>query len=137
MDLEIVAQNDFGVSQYDREKKIIHYKFGGVVQVEKGQEIFNKTLKFSENNKIIGIHADIRGLTGTFSMFDDYFSKDYFPVLSKRGLKCHSMIVSVDIFTKYAAQRLLQKSETHKGIFVMKTFSDVDEGYKWLLENLK
>jgi hypothetical protein len=138
MDLELVAQNDFGSSHYDRDKKIIHYFFEGTVNVEKGKEIFAKTLKFSEDNKIVGIHANIMGLKGTFSMFDEYFSNEYFPLLSKRGLKFHSMILSVDIFTKYAAQRLLQKSNTHKKEeFEMKTFDNPEEGYKWLLEKLK
>lgn len=138
MNLELVAQNEFGSSQYERDRKIIHYKFEGIVDVEKGKEIFSETLKFSEKNKIVAIHANIKGLRGTFSMFDEYFSKEYFPLLSKRGLRFHSMVLPTDIFTKYAAERIKQKSQTHKNEgFELRTFDDLDEAYNWLLENLK
>ncbi len=138
MNLELVAQNEFGSSQYERDRKIIHYKFEGIVDVEKAKEIFTETLKFSEKNKILAIHADIRGLRGTFSMFDEYFSKEYFPLLRKRGLRVHSMVLPTDIFTKYAAERIQQKSKIHKkDEFELRNFDDLNEAYNWILENLK
>jgi hypothetical protein len=138
MNLELVAANAFGKSQYERENCIIHYKFYGDVNIEKIKEILAKTLKFSENNKVLGIHADIIELKGSFSLLDEYLAKEYYHILRQRGLKSHSMIVSQDIFAKYAAQRLIQKTTPYnKAGFVMQTFNNLEEGYKWVLKNTK
>jgi hypothetical protein len=138
MNLELVAENDFGVSQYERVNQIIHYKFRGVANIEKAKEIFHKTLDFSEKNKVSGIQSDIVELIGSFTKLEAYFSEDYFPILQKRGLKCNSIIVSKDIFSKYSAQRLVENSAKHKNTgFKMETFSNIVEGYQWLLKTIK
>lgn len=128
-----VTKNDLAEANYDAEKKIIHYKFVGNVNVTLATEFLNNVLEFSKDNKIKGIHCDISKLKGTFTMMNDYLVNEYFPVLIKQGLQCNSMVVSSDIFTQFATNDLIQKM----GNFIIRNFKDLDEAYTWVEENSK
>ncbi len=131
--MELIAKNNLATAEYDPELKIVHYKFVGKVNIKLATELLDEVLKFAKTHQVLGVHCDISKLNGTFTMMNDYLVNTYFPPLISQGLICNSMIVSNDVFTTFATNQLIQRM----GDFTIKNFNDIDEGYNWVVENVK
>ncbi|MGD1846011.1 MAG: hypothetical protein ACFB10_11515 [Salibacteraceae bacterium] len=128
--MELIFENVHGGVRYDRKRQILQYKFVGMVRPELVKEVTGAGLKFAATNKVTGSTADLSELSGTFTALNDYLINEYFPPMIQKGLICHAIIVPHDIFTRFAANALLQRM----GDFTMRTFDNDVDAIQWVYE---
>jgi hypothetical protein len=61
-----------------------------------------------------------------------FFEKEYYPHMIKQGLSCTAIIVSNDIFTKYATNDLSKRV----GNFELQIFETFDDGEAWVMQKI-
>ena len=128
--MELIYENERGRAQYDRERQIVIYDFFGRFNFDLSKDIINAVREYSGKHLILGAHVDLSQLEGTFSALNEYLVADYFPDVIANGMLCQSIVVPEDVFTKFAVNALIQQL----GHFTIRTFSDADEAYNWVLE---
>lgn len=131
--MELIGKNDHGVAEYDSSTKMVYFKFSGTFNLESTKELLRIEMSFVENNPAYGSVVDLSDMEGTFTAMNEFLVQDYFPVIIKLGRKCQSIIVPQDIFTKFAANSIIQKM----GSFTMQTFGDREEAVAWTLQTAK
>jgi hypothetical protein len=130
--MEKIYENDSGVVYYDRDKKILVDEFFGRADIGNGLEIFVFEQNFANNNTISGICTDIRKLSGVFLQLNEYFEKEFFPYMIQKGLICNAIVVSRDVFTKFATKDLLKRIKN----FEIRTFDEREDAMRWVEEKV-
>ncbi len=131
--MELIGKNKHLECTFESDKKIVRLKFSGIANPELTKEITAKILAFTKTTQILGSYVDLADMTGTFTKLNEHLINDYFPVMVGQGLRCEGVVVSKDVFTKFAADTLIKKM----GNFTMQTFQDKQEAYKWVVDYLK
>lgn len=131
--MEIINANSFATAHYDVQTHIVYYEFVGIISVPLGMETLRKVMMFAEQKPVRGIVSNLLKLHGTFTSITSFFEKEYYPHMIKRGLRCTGIVVSNDIFTKYAVTELKKKV----GTFQLHVFQDVEAAEEWVKETLK
>lgn len=130
--MEIINANSFATAKYDAQTQIVYYEFVGIISVPLGMETLRKVMMFAEHQPVRGIVSNLLKLHGTFTSITGFFEKEYYPHMIKRGLQCTAIIVSNDIFTKYAVTELKKKV----GTFQLHVFQDVKNAEAWVKETI-
>ena len=131
--MELIAKNKHLTCHFDAKNKVLHLIFEGVVNTDLTKEVTIKIIEFTRKNQVLGEFVDLSKMTGTFTHLIDYLTKEYYPKMLAQGMQCEGVVVSKDVFTKFAADTLIKKM----GDFVMQTFQDRDQALQWVLENSK
>jgi hypothetical protein len=134
--MEKIYENSFGKAFYEKENKIVHESYSGVVNPGLAMEVIQSVKAFSENNTVLGDIINLTDVRGTFTGINEYLSKEFFPILIKRGCVAFAMVLSNDIFTEFAANSLVKKL----GAAEVQLFNNLNEGEKWVhncIENIK
>lgn len=126
--MEKIFENEFGKAFYDKESKIVHESYSGVVNPELAMEVIQAVKKFSETHRVIGDIINLTEVRGTFTGLNEYLSKEFFPVLIERGCVAFAMILSTDVFTEFAANSLVSKL----GAAELQLFNSLQEGNDWV-----
>ncbi len=130
--MEKIFENDSGIVYYDQETRIIFDEFFGRADIGNGLEIFVLEQNFAINNKISGICTDISRLSGVFLQLNEFFEKEFFPYMIKKGLICNAIVVSKDVFTKFATKDLLKRIKN----FEIRTFDNREDAMRWVEEKV-
>lgn len=130
--MELIGKNSHLTCHYDPQEKILHLVFNGRVNTDLTKEVTSRILEFANTNQVLGEYVDLSEMTGTFTQLIEYLTKEYYPTMMARGLKCEGVVVSKDVFTKFAADSLIKKM----GNFVMQTFQSRDEALNWIRETV-
>ncbi|MEM1408021.1 MAG: hypothetical protein AAGG59_14670 [Bacteroidota bacterium] len=130
--MEIIKENSFAKAEYDAGSSVIYSSYSGAVNIEKALEVLEAQLVFASKNNVRAIHANLSKLTGTFTMINEWLEKNFFPPMIEKGMECHALIVSSDIFSQFAINDLVQRI----GSFELQTFGDYMKGKDWILEKL-
>jgi hypothetical protein len=128
--MEIINENAFASAKYDTSTKVVYYHFVGQIRVPLGMETLKKVMAFAQARPIKGIVSNLSKLQGTFTGATEFFEKEYYPHMIKNGLCCTAIIVSNDIFTKYAVKELTKRV----GNFHLHVFEDASEAERWVLQ---
>lgn len=128
--MELIKENQLGRVEYDRLNSTIYATYEGMVNPELGMELFHATMEYVENNRVVAICSDTTLLTGTFTHVNDFLTQTYFPHLIKHGVICIAMIVSADVFTRFATKDLIKKM----GSMTLQTFKSESEAVAWMEE---
>lgn len=131
--MELIGKNKHLTCHFDSENKVLHLIFEGVVNTDLTKEVTIKIIEFTKKNKVLGEFVDLSKMTGTFTHLIDYLTKEYYPKMLAQGMQCEAVVVSKDVFTKFAADTLIKKM----GNFVMQTFHNREQALLWVLENAK
>jgi hypothetical protein len=128
--MEIINKNAFAIAKYARQTEVIYYEYVGMVNQSLGMVTIRKVMAFAEKNKVRAIVSDLSKMKGTFTSVNDFFEKEYYPHMIKHGLLCTAIIVSNDIFTRFAALDLSKRV----GNFELQIFGIFDDGEAWVLQ---
>jgi hypothetical protein len=131
--MELIGKNKHVECYFDNQQKIVHLTFTGMVNVDLTKEITAKIIDFTKTNVVLGSFVNLSEMTGTFTKLNEHLINEYFPAMIKQGLLCEGVVVSKDVFTKFAADSLIQKM----GNFTMQTFQDKEQAYNWVVKNVK
>jgi hypothetical protein len=131
--MEVINTNVFCSSKYERTSKIVYYHYVGLIHAGFGMETLRAVMLFAESNPVRGIVSDISTMKGTFTNVNEFFEKEYYPHMIKHGLLCSAIILSNDIFTKFAAQDLMKKV----GHFQLQMFDNFADAEQWVLEKVQ
>jgi hypothetical protein len=130
--MEIINGNSFATARYDAQTQLVYYEFVGVISVPMGMETLRKVMMFAEQKTVRGIVSNLLKLQGTFTNITSFFEKEYYPHMIKNGLQCTAIVVSNDVFTKYAVTELKKRV----GTFQLHVFQDVKTAEEWVKETL-
>lgn len=126
--MEIINTNAFATAKFDATRRIVFYEFIGLIRVPLGLETLRKVMEFSTHTPVRGIVSDLSKLQGTFTGATEFFEKEYYPHMIKNGLLCTAIVVSNDIFTKYAVNELKKKV----GHFQLHVYEDFKRAEQWV-----
>jgi len=134
MELELITENRFGKFEYDRESHVLHGTFAGVFNLDLGRELFEDVMPFAKDNKIEGAVMNCLEMRGTFTKLNKWFDNVFYPHMIPLGYCCWS-VASSDVFTRYAANMLINKL-TPKEI-TAKIFGGMDDAIAFIDNHLK
>ena len=129
--MELIGKNKHLECYFEND--IVRLKFFGLANPELTMEITAKILAFTKTTKILGSFVDLTDMVGTFTKLNEHLIERYFPAMIAQGLKCEGVVVSKDVFTKFAADALVKKM----GDFTMQTFQNKDDAYNWVVNTLE
>jgi hypothetical protein len=126
--MEHIYENKYGKAEYDRATKTVRTQYVGVAITESIIDFLSMIVLYSEKNKIEHGITNLSQMKGTFTAAMDYLENEFYPKLIENGLLTYAMVVSSDIFTKFAADQLTKKIG---GKLDWQVFSSIEEAEKW------
>jgi hypothetical protein len=126
--MEHIYENKYGKAEYDRATKTVRTQYVGVAITESIIDFLSKIVVYSETHKIEHGVTNLSLMKGTFTAAMDYLENEFYPKLIKNGLLTYAMVVSSDIFTKFAADQLTKKIG---GKLDWQVFESLEEAEKW------
>ena len=123
-----LSKNDFGKCELDEEFNWIFISFSGDVNVKLGNVILEKALETIKEKKCPGYVVDSSAVRGTYTMANDYILKEWMPQALANGCKYNGVMVSSDVFTKFATESIEKKVS---GITI-KIFDKMDDVIAWI-----
>lgn len=131
--MELIGKNKHLTCHFNPQQKVLYLVFEGVVNTDLTKEVTSKIIDFTKKNQVLGEFVDLSQMTGTFTHLIEYLTKEYYPKMLAQGMLCEGVVVSKDVFTKFAADSLIKQM----GNFIMQTFHNKDEAVQWILANVK
>lgn len=113
---------------YNSQEQYMYLQIRGFMKEEDFREILLKAQKLFSDLKIHKMLNDFREFKGTTPTMQEWVVKEYYPVLVKNGLTHGALVLSNDVFAKYAAKNV--QSKLHH--FDYPAFSDLQEAEAWL-----
>jgi hypothetical protein len=130
--MELINENSFATAKYARPLEVVYYEYVGVVNQPLGMVTIRKVMAFAEKNKVRAIVSDLSRMKGTFTGVNEFLEKEYYPHMIKNGLTSTAIILSNDIFTKYATNDLSKRV----GNFELQIFETFDAGEAWIMQKV-
>ncbi|HEY0743167.1 MAG TPA: hypothetical protein VGD40_16985 [Chryseosolibacter sp.] len=119
-----IYDNGYARSEYDEANQVVILHLGGMVNVEKTKDVFQKTMKFMETHHTTAVIYNGESLTGTFTQLNDYIAKEVSPFYDKQGVKYAITALSMDVFTRFAVNSLLKMLKTNREVKIVRTFGE-------------
>lgn len=134
MELEFIHENSFAKAQYDRENKVLHATYQGLVNVDLAIENFEAIIaKLDECPLRAGIFNCMK-MKGTFTKVNNWLNEVWYPAIIPQGYLCWSL-ATTDVFTRFAASMLIN-SLTPKEI-TAKIFGSLEKAESWVYDYVK
>ena len=126
--MELIYENKYGKAEYDRAARIVRTQYTGVAVTEAIKDYLSKVILFSEKQPIRHGITNLTQLKGTFTGAMDFIENEFYPKMIDNGLQTYAMVISNDIFTKFAADQLTKKIG---GKLDWRVFSSIEDAEKW------
>lgn len=133
--MEPVVKNKLVDVSYDRDKKLMIYRWHGIANAELGIAAFTKTMEFIKTNPCYFVLHDATQMTGTFTKMSEFMSKEVAPNFEKHGGLRSAMVLSNDVFSIFAINQYLKIVKTSRA--ELKVFKTCDLAMQWLEEKMK
>jgi hypothetical protein len=126
--MELIYENKYGKAEYDRATKTVRTQYIGVSITEPIIDYLSKVILYSEKQRIKHGITNLTQMKGTFTGAMDFIENEFYPKMINNGLITYAMVISNDIFTKFAADQLTKKIG---GKLDWRVFSSLEEAEKW------
>jgi len=123
-----IYENKYGKAEYDPATKTVHTQYVGVAITESIIDFLSMIILYSEKHRIEHGITNLTQMKGTFTAAMDFLENEFYPKLIQNGLLTYAMVVSGDIFTKFAADQLTKKIG---GTLDWQVFESLQEAEKW------
>ncbi len=124
----LIYENKFGKAEYDEATKTVRTQYIGISMVEPIKDYLQKVIQYSEKHPIRHGITNLTQMKGTFTGAMDFIEGEFYPKMINNGLQTYAMVISNDIFTKFAADELTKKIG---GKLDWQVFSSLEEAEKW------
>ena len=104
--LQEVASNKLAYMIYNPQTEVLTGIYHGISDIELAMEVFGKVEEFSKKNRISGLVADLRKLSGSFMKVMTHLGTEGYPLLIQNGLKAEAIIVSDDLIIRNLSEKL-------------------------------
>jgi hypothetical protein len=135
--MELIYENKYGKAEYDSTTKTVRTQYIGISMVEPIIDYLRKVIQFSQKYPIRHGVTNLTQMKGTFTGAMDFIENEFYPKMINNGLLTYAMVISNDIFTKFAAEELTKRIG---GKLDWRVFSDLEEAEKWtksMMESLQ
>jgi hypothetical protein len=126
--MELIYENKYGKAEYDHANRTVRTQYVGIAITESIIDYLEKVILYAEKHPIKHGVTNLSQMKGTFTGALDFIENIFYPKMIKNGLRTYAMVVSDDIFTKFAADQLTQKIS---GKLDWRVFSSLEEAEKW------
>jgi hypothetical protein len=124
----LIYENKYGKAEYETAKKTVRTQYVGISMVEPIIDYLQKVIQYSEIHPIRHGITNLTQMKGTFTGAMGFIEGEFYPKMINNGLRTYAMVISNDIFTKFAADELTKKIG---GKLDWKVFSSLEEAEKW------
>ncbi len=130
--LKIIAENDFAVSTFDENSRIVRSTFKGRVKLDLAYEHMDELGEFYLNNKINGSIVNISKVYGSYAKILEYLKVNFLPKTKTSGIKRKAYVVSDDIIVAHLSAKLVNGDEYNH--IKSKVFFYLKEAEEWVNE---
>ena len=130
----IICQNEFCVSTFEKEGKIVKSTFRGRVRVDFAKEHLEELGEFYLHTKVKASIVDISKLYGSYAKILEYIKTEFLPKTKVSGIKLKAYVVSDDVIVAHLSSKLVD-GDVHNKIY-SKVFSDLCEAEEWIKYSL-
>jgi len=121
-------KSKYGEILFDPEHNWLYVNWANAQTPESIREIGDNMVAGLKNEGVAKILNDNRMVKGSWTHSTDYIKSEWFPIIFDAGLKYFAWILSPDVFSKFATNKVLESVDESK----VKTFKDINEATKWL-----
>jgi hypothetical protein len=116
--------------------KMAIYTVHGYFRIEEFQTIYKSLAYHTYNNRlpVICSVTDLQELEGSFHQMNEWFLSEFMPKAVAQGFKANVTILSKDFFAQLAQEDF---DEMVNELFIQKHFEDYQEGYDWIINQVK
>jgi hypothetical protein len=126
--LEAVYKSECVQTVYDKSKYLIVFSAVGIIGIHIGTAALNHIMIFSTRHRVKSLIMDLSKMTGILTVKSDYLEKNFFPQMIRSGLTHAAIVLSNDIFTRFAAERL---QKVISGVEI-RIYDDPIKGTSWI-----
>lgn len=129
--MKSLFESKFAVLSYNSQQQYMCLQVRGFMKENDFREVLLKARKLFPT---LGVHKmlnDFREFKGTTPAMQEWVVKEYYPSLVKDGLTHGALVLSNDVFAKFAAKNVQNKVHN----FDYPAFPDLQEAENWLAKH--
>jgi len=135
MSTMIIIKNEFAISTFEEENRVVRSTFKGRVKLTIAKEHLDELGAFYLVNKVNASIVDITKVYGSFVKLLDYLKTEFLPKTKLSGLKLKAYVVSDDLMVNHLSSKLVE-GDQHNSIY-SKVFSNLKLAEEWVENSLE